>query len=177
MSVTPAADAVAGATALVSLKNGALPSYSIIDMFLGNTPGVMGEVSALLLLAGGIYLVARRVITWHIPVAYIATVAVISFIFPQMPGDTSFMAYELFSGGLMLGAIFMATDYTTSPLTRRARLIYGVGCGLITVFIRYFGGFSEGVSFAILIMNLTVYYLDKFTRPVRFGGVAKNDKK
>lgn len=177
MSVSPSADVVAGATALVSLKNGTLPSYSIIDMFLGNTPGVIGEVSALLLIAGGIYLIVRRVITWHIPVTFIATVAVISFIFPQAPGDTSFMAYELFSGGLMLGAIFMATDYTTSPLTKRARLIYGVGCGLITVFIRYFGGYCEGVSFAILIMNLTVYYLDRFTRPVRFGGALKNDKK
>lgn len=176
IDTSEAADAIASATPLASLKAGELPNVSFFDLLIGDCPGVIGEVSALLLIAGGLYLLVRRVITWHIPVAFIGTVALLTYLFPLYPVSLSFMLYELLSGGLMLGAIFMATDYSTSPVTTRGRLIYGVGCGLITVFIRYFGAYTEGVSFAIMIMNLFVWYLDRFTKPVRFGGAAKDAK-
>ena len=169
-----AADAVASATPLVNLKNGIVPGTDITSTLIGNIPGTIGEVSATLIILTGLYLIIRRVITWHIPVSYIATVAIITLLFPagNMAG-TDFMLYQLFSGGLMLGAFFMATDYVTSPVTDTGRIIYGIGCGLITVFIRYFGGYPEGVSFAILIMNLFVWYLDKATKPKVFGGAKK----
>ena len=170
-----AGDIVAGATPLASLKLGKTPDVGIFDLFIGNMPGCIGEISAMLILIGGLYLLLRRVITWHIPVAYLGTVAVLSFIFPQTQSVQAyeFMLMELCSGGLMLGAIFMATDYATSPVTSSGRVIYGIGCGAITVFIRYFGGYSEGVSFAILIMNLLVWYIDKWTRPKPFGYTPK----
>lgn len=166
-----AADAVASATPLVSLKAGALPEgIGVLDLFLGRIGGCIGEISALMLLVGGIYLICRRVITWHIPVSFLGTVAVLTFLFPR--GDAqplTFMLSSLCSGGLMLGAIFMATDYVTSPVTKLGRLIYGVGCGALVVFLRYFSGYSEGVSFAILIMNALVWYLDMFTMPRVYG--------
>jgi len=172
------ADVVASATPLASLKAGVFPDVKLSDMILGRTAGCIGEVSAVLLIAGGVYLLFRRVITWHIPVAYIGTVALLTFVFPQIPANhLNFMLSEIFSGGLMLGAIFMATDYATSPVTPSGRLIFGAGCGLITVFIRYFGGYAEGVSFAVLIMNLLVWYIDRFTMPVRFGGKRFEKKK
>lgn len=162
--------AVAGATPLAVLKNGTLPTNSIPDMFFGNIVGCLGEVSAFLLIVGGIYLIAKKVITWHIPVCYMATVAFLTFVFSRGGMfDLSFMLCQLFTGGLVLGAFFMATDYVTSPATKLGRIIYAVGCGAITVFIRYFGGYPEGVSFAIMIMNLFVWYLDKATRPKVFG--------
>lgn len=150
----------------------------LLDLFFGRTGGSIGEVSVLLLLVGGIYLLARRVITYQIPVAYLLTVAVVTLLFPAGGGffSPTFMLRELFSGGLMLGAIFMATDYVTSPVTSRGRLIFGVGCGLLTVFFRYFGSYPEGVSFAILVMNCLVYYLDKLTLPRVFGGVRHAKK-
>lgn len=165
-------DAIAGATPLASLDAGVLPEdITLFDMILGNTAGCIGEVSAVLLILGGLYLLYTKVITWHIPVAFIGTVAILTFAFPiGTVNVTDFMLSNVFSGGLMLGAIFMATDYVTSPVTAKGQLIYGVGCGLITVFIRYFGGYAEGVSFAILIMNLLVGYIDKVTMPKRFGG-------
>ena len=164
-------DAVASATPLASLKTGAFPDVSIADMFIGYKAGCIGEVSAMLLLAGGIFLLIRRVITWHIPVSFIGTVYLLSVIFPTgSVNPFDFALYEVLSGGLLLGAIFMATDYATSPVTNTGRIIYGAGCGLITVFIRKFGGYPEGVSFAILIMNLLVWYIDRFTKPVKFGG-------
>ena len=168
-------DIVAGATPLASLKVGESQDINILDLFIGNMPGCIGEVSAMLIIIGGIYLLLRRVITWHIPVSFIGTVALLTFIFPQVPNVQAyeFMLMELLSGGLMLGAVFMATDYATSPVTSSGRIIYGIGCGAITVFIRYFGGYSEGVSFAILIMNLLVWYIDKATRPKPFGYVPK----
>ena len=170
-------DAVSSATPLASLKQGALPTdVTYFDMFLGRTGGAIGEISALLLILGGLYLLFSKVITWHIPVAYIGTVAALSVIFPRNDDRLEYMLFELFAGGLMLGAIFMATDYATSPVTPKGRLIYGVGCGLITVFIRSFGGYPEGVSFAILIMNLLAWYLDKFTIPKRFGGKSDGKK-
>ena len=163
-------DVVSAATPLASLKEGIIPEISLFDLLFGEVGGCIGEVSAILLIAGGIYLLVRRVITWHIPVAYLGTVAAVTFFFPQGGAGSTFMLMELFAGGLMLGAFFMATDYTTSPVTSTGRLIYGVGCGLLTVLIRYFGGYSEGVSFAILMMNTLVWYLDRFTRPTVFGG-------
>ena len=165
-------DAVSAATPLASLKAGALPEDSFFDMFIGNTAGCIGEVSALLLIIGGLYLIFSKVITWHIPVAYIGTVAALCAIFPKNDMRFDFMLCELAAGGLMIAAFFMATDYTTSPVTPKGRLIYGVGCGLLTVFIRYYGGYPEGVSFSILIMNLLAWYIDKITVPKRFGGKA-----
>ncbi len=164
-------DAIAAATPLATLKSGALPETGLFDMFIGHMAGCIGEVSALLLLAGGIILILKKVITWHIPVSFIATVYLVTLIFPVggiNPFD--FALYQILSGGLFLGAIFMATDYATSPVTNSGRIVFGIGCGLITVFIRYFGGYPEGVSFAILIMNLLVWYIDRFTKPVKFGG-------
>ncbi len=171
-----ALDAVAGATPLRAVVAGDVSAFTVKDLFFGCQPGTIGEISELLLLAGGLYLLFRRVITWHIPVAYIGTVAVVSLLFP-MGGAAAlpYMAEGLFCGGLFLGAIFMATDYVTSPATSLGRIIYGVGCGAITLFIRYFGGYPEGVSFAVLIMNLLVWYIDSATKPKVFGGV-KNVK-
>lgn len=164
-------DTVTSATSLTALKNGALPTESTFDLFIGNMSGCIGEISALLILAGGIYLIVRKVITWHIPVSFIATVAVLTLAFaPEGLNNFNYMLAEILSGGLMLGAVFMATDYVTSPVTAKGRIIYGIGCGALTVFIRLFGGYPEGVSFAILIMNLFVWYLDKGTKPTKFGG-------
>ena len=158
-------DAVASATPR------AAGTAELIDLFLGKCGGSIGEVSALLLLVGGAYLLIRRVITWHIPVAYIGTVALVTFVLPQGGFfDARFMLFELLSGGLMIGAFFMATDYVTSPVTGKGRLIFGAGCGLLTVFFRYFGAYPEGVSFAILVMNCLVFYIDKLTKPRVFGG-------
>lgn len=168
-------DITASATVLQNIKAGKEAGRSIFDLFLGNLPGTIGEVSAVLLILGGIYLLVRKVITWHIPVSFIGTVAIITFIFPldKSIQPYEFMLNELLSGGLILGAIFMATDYVTSPATKKGRLIFGFGCGAITVFIRYFGGYPEGVSFAIMIMNLLVYYIDRFTRSKPFGALPK----
>ena len=168
-SFAGSSDAIAQATPLAAYKTGAVPDVSTLDLFLGRCAGSIGEISSVLLIAGGIYLLCRKVITWHIPAAYIGTVALLTLIFPKTEVAFSFMLGELVSGGLMLGAIFMATDYTTSPVTAKGRLIFGVGCGCVTVFIRYFGGYNEGVSFAILMMNMLVYYIDRFTAPRVFG--------
>jgi len=165
------ADIVAHATPLASLKQGIIPEVTLSQLIRGECGGCIGEVSSVLLIAGGIFLLIRKVITWQIPVAYLGTVALITFVFPAAGASSpEFMLYELFSGGLILGAIFMATDYSTSPVTPVGRLLYGVGCGLITVLIRYFGSYPEGVSFSILIMNLLVWYIDRATMPRRFGG-------
>ena len=165
------ADAVTGATPLASLKAGQLPASNLFSMIVGNMSGCIGEISAILLLAGGVYLLVRRVISWQIPAAYIGTAAVISLLFPRVEGATlESVLYELFAGGLLLGAFFMATDYSTSPVTPGGRLLYGAGCGALTMLIRYFGSYPEGVSFSILIMNLLVWYIDKVTMPRRFGG-------
>ena len=170
-------DIIATATPLASLKEGTAPSQRTFDLFLGNNPGCIGEVSVLLLAAGALYLLARKIITWHIPVAYIATAAVISYIFPGSGMDAvQYVICELCTGGLILGAFFMATDYTTSPVSAKGRIIYGIGCGLITMFIRICGGYPEGVSFAILVMNCLAWYIDKFTKPRGFGGAKKNEK-
>ena len=138
-----------------------------------NEPATFPRIFFLLLLIGGVYLVIRKVITPTIPVAYIATVAVLTFLFPMGNDNVTWMAYQLFGGGLALGAIFMATDYVTSPVTKTGQLIYGIACGLLTVFIRYFGSYPEGVSYAIIIMNCCVFLIDKIGRPKRFGLVKE----
>ena len=166
-STAPGAFSNAEATLpLGALKNGVLPSDSILDLVIGNCAGAIGEVSSILLIAGGVYLILRRVISWHIPVAFIGTVAVVTLVFPSYNGVAAeFMAYEIFSGALILAAFFMATDYTTSPVTNSGKIIFGIGCGLITVLIRYFGSNAEGVMYAILIMNLVTPIIDKLTLP------------
>ena len=151
-------------------------TYSVVDMFLGKTGGSLGEVSALLLLIGGVYLIWRKVINWQTPVAYIATVAVLTLLFPKAGSGVDWMLYSVFGGGLFLGAFFMATDYATSPVTKKGQLIFGIGCGLFTVLIRYFGSYNEGVCYSIMVMNLCVALIDKYTKPTRFG-VVKSDKK
>ncbi len=166
-----APDVVASATTLSSLNEGVAPAnQTIFDAIIGYENGCIGEVSAFLLAAGFVYMLVRRVVTWHIPVAYIGTVFALTFIFPLGTDPLNFALWQIFSGGLFLGAIFMATDYATSPITNKGRIIYGIGCGVLTVLIRYFGGYPEGVSFSILIMNLLVWYIDRYTKPTRFGG-------
>ena len=174
------ADAVSMATPLSILKEGGdvvAQGYDYLDMFLGFMPGSLGEISSLALLIGAAYLLIRKVINWRIPVAFIGTVAVLTFIFPRNGySNLDWMLYNLLSGGLLLGAFFMATDYSSSPVTLNGQLLFGFGCGALTVLIRYFGGFPEGVSFAILIMNLCAWAIDKGTRGRQFG-VSKEDLK
>ena len=145
--------------------------FSLGDMFIGNIGGTVGEVSAIALLIGGIYLIARGVIRPRIPVAYIATVAVLTLIFSRSGSHFDFvwMLREIFGGGLFLGAFFMATDYVTSPNTPKGEIIFGIGAGLLVVFIRYFGGYPEGVCYSILVMNICVWLIDRATMPARFG--------
>ncbi len=170
-------DAVTAATPLAAMHQGQMPDASILDMFLGNIGGSIGETSALLLLIGFAYLLIRKIITVRIPLSYIATVAVIAFLFPQGNERFAWMAAQLFSGGLFLGAIFMATDYVTSPVTKLGQIIFGIGCGVLTMLIRYFGGYNEGVSYAILVMNACVVLLDKIGRPKKFGAPKKEAAK
>ena len=172
------ADAVTAATPLAVMhQQKMLPEESILDMFLGNIGGCIGETSALLLIIGFIYLLYRKVITARIPLAYIGTVAILAFLFPRGNDRIAWMAAQVFGGGLMLGAIFMATDYVTSPLTKLGQIVYGIGCGIITILIRYFGGYSEGVTYAILCMNACAVLLDKIGRPVKFGAPKKEAAK
>ena len=140
---------------------------SLLDMFLGLHGGCFGEVCSLALIAGGIYLVVRKVISPAIPLAYIGTVAVLMLI--AGIGDFEFVAYQLLGGGLLLGAIFMATDYATSPMTTKGCVIFAVGIGVITMCIRLWGAYPEGMSFAILIMNACVPLINKYIKPKRFG--------
>ena len=175
------ADAVTSSTPLAIMKGGDLASltsnYSVVDMFLGRIGGSLGEVSALMLLLGGVYLVIRKVISWQTPVAFIATVAVLCLISaPAGISAVDYMLYNVFGGGLMLGAIFMATDYATSPVTKPGQLVFGIGCGLLTCFIRRFGSYPEGVCYSILIMNCTTWLLDKYIRPTIYGAVKKEKK-
>ena len=180
-SVLSATDAVTGATPLAVdyMKGGVMPDVSLGDMFIGNIGGCVGEVSAAALLIGGIYLIAKGVIRIRIPLAYILTVAVLTLIFSRAPEGVNvftWMLYEIFAGGLFLGAFFMATDYVTSPNTPKGEVIFGIGAGLLVVFIRYFGGYPEGVCYSILIMNICVWLIDKATLPKRFGVTAEMRK-
>ena len=162
-------DGVTAATPLHHMVMPALPEESILDMFLGNCPGSIGEISTLALLVGGGYLVYRKVISVRIPAAYLGTVAVLTLVFFKTENALSWMLYSLLSGGVMLGAIFMATDYATSPATAVGQIVYGIGCGVLTVFFRYNGIFPEGVTYAILLMNAWVWTIDRYTAPRRFG--------
>lgn len=157
-------DVVSIATPLTDMA-----SANTLDLFLGNVPGCLGETSALALLLGGIYLVVRRVISPTIPLVYIGTVFVLAFCFGQNPVD------QIFAGGLMIGAIFMATDYATSPMTTKGKIIFGFGCGLITICIRVFGNYPEGTSFAILFMNIVCPLIDRYTKSKPFG-IQKQQK-
>ncbi len=143
--------------------------YSLTEMFLGKVGGAMGEVCVLALLAGGIYLMGRRIISWHIPFGCVAAVALLSLIFPFGDDHLLWMLYSICGGGLLLGAFFMATDYTTSPVTDGGRLIYGIGCGVLTVVMRRFLSPELGVYCAVLVMNCVTPILDRVIRPVRFG--------
>jgi len=166
-------DAVTGATPLAQMGQKLMPEASLGEIFLGNIGGCIGETSALLLLVGLVYLLVRKVITLRIPLSFIGTVAVLTVLFPRGNANLPWMAAQLFGGGLFLGAIFMATDYVTSPLTKMGQIVFGIGCGVLTVVIRYFGGYPEGVSYAILIMNCCVVLLDRIGRPTKFGAPKK----
>ncbi len=171
------ADAVTAATPLASMHQGQLPQCSLADLFLGNVGGCIGETSALLLLFGFVYLLLRKVIAPRIPLIFMGTVAVLTLLFPQGNDPAVWCAAQLCSGGLMLGAIFMATDYVTSPVTKAGQVIFAIGCGVLTVAIRYFGGYNEGVSYAILVMNCCVVLLDRVGRPQKFGAPKKEAAK
>lgn len=162
------ADAISTATPLTLIAKGelsSLPSY--LDMFLGFRGGCLGETCVAALLLGGLYLLVRGVISWHTPVAFIGTVAVMSLICGKD------VPYQLMAGGLMLGAFYMATDYSSTPPTKWGKIVFGVGCGLITVLIRFWGNFPEGVSFSILLMNILTPYITKLTRPKPLTGGAE----
>ena len=171
--VTTGADAVATATPLAVIKGAeaGATSASMFDLLIGNVGGCIGETSAILLIIGGIYLIYRGVITYVIPTYYIGTVAVLTFIFSGF--DISMLSYNILAGGLILGAFFMATDYTTSPVSKKGQIIYAIGCGLLTAVIRYYGGYPEGVSYSILLMNVATPLIDKYISPREFGEVAK----
>ena len=177
-----AADAVTSATPMASLNTvtgGDLSTVqtslpSLLEMLTGNHGGSMGETCIIALLAGGLYLIFRRVISPAIPLSYIATVALFVMIAGRF--NWTFVAYEIMGGGLILGAFFMATDYTTSPLTLKGKILFGIGCGLITSIIRIFGSMAEGVSFSILLMNILVPYIEKGTKPKPFGTLKEKKK-
>ena len=170
-------DGATGATPLHHMVMPALPEERLLDMLLGNCPGSIGEISALALLLGGAYLVWRKVIAIRIPAAYLGSVALLTLVFSKTGAPVQWMLYSLLSGGVMLGAIFMATDYATSPATPLGQIVYGIGCGVLTVLFRYFGLFPEGVTYAILLMDALVWVIDRHTPIRRFGmqkgGAAK----
>ncbi len=197
----PGVDALGGASPLGFVKTGMMefsgtisgpiefmakegyPMNGYFDLFIGNVSGCIGEVSALLLILGGIYLLYRKVITWEIPVAYIGSFAILVWIFGGLKFTGSLftgdIAFHLFAGGLMLGAIFMATDMVTSPLSTKGQIIFGIGCGFLTFLIRFYGSFPEGVSLAIVLMNIAVPLIDKYSKTKVFGvePVKKGAKK
>lgn len=170
--VTPGADAVSTATPLAIISGAEAAGAdvpSLFQLFIGNHGGCIGETSAIALIIGGIYLVYRGVITPRVPVIYISTVAVITFVAGGW--DPKFMIYQVLAGGLMIGAIYMATDYASSPVTPKGQIIFALGCGVITSIIRLYGGYPEGVSYSILLMNVASPLIDKYTSPKVFGEV------
>lgn len=174
--VAPGADAVSTATPLGLLKAGNIAELpQLMDVVTGNIGGTIGETCAIALIIGGIYLIARGVISWRIPVVYVAVVFVLTALIGR--NGVRMPVYELFTGGLFLGAFFMATDYATSPLTPTGQFIFAAGCGLLTALIRIFGGYPEGVSYSILIMNLCVPLIERYTKPTIFGALPKEAKK
>jgi len=162
ISFGPAVDTMSSATPLAPTA----PPTTLMQLFIGQHAGVLGETSAVALLLGMVFLLYRPVITWHIPTAYIGTVALLSLLTGRDP------LVQVLSGGLMLGAIYMATDYSTCPATKRGKFVFGIGCGLITCLIRFFGNLNEGVAFSILFMNLLVPYIDQLTPNIPVGGEA-----
>ena len=172
-------DAFAGATPLAALKSHAIAAgdANLLNMLSGMMPGSMGEIAAAALLVGGLYMLWRRVITWHIPVAVLGSMAAFAFIVALAQGGGEALyalpAFHLLAGGAMLGAIFMATDYVTSPMTPKGMIIYGVGIGVITMVIRMWGAYPEGMSFAILLMNAVTPLINKYVKPRRFGVTSK----
>lgn len=162
----PVADTVSSATPLVNMASGNKPS--VLDLLLGNHGGAIGEVCAIALLAGGVYLIVRKVITWHIPVAFIGATYLFSFLFGGFDAYAALL--QVLAGGLLIGAIFMATDYVTSPSTAWGKIIFGVGAAFLTVVIRFWANYPEGVSFAILLMNILTPYIDGWTKRRLFGG-------
>ena len=170
-------DGVTAATPLHHMVMPALPEETVLEMFLGICPGSIGEISALALIVGGVYLLWRKVISARIPVSYLGTVALLTLVFSKTDAPIDWMLYSLCSGGVMLGAIFMATDYATSPATPMGQIVYGIGCGALTVFFRYFGLFPEGVTYAILLMNAFVWFIDRLTPIRRFGTVKGGEAK
>ena len=161
------------ATPMAILKQGAPRVFSLQEMFLGTIPGSIGEVSALLLLLGFGWLLLRKRVAPFIPIAYIGTVAIMASIFYAVNPGFGSPLYHIFGGGLMLGALFMATDMVTSPMSIKGHIIFGIGCGAVTMIIRLFGGYPEGVSFAILVMNAFVPLIDMGTKPKIFGKPKK----
>ena len=161
----------AGATPLAAIKAGELTNLpSLFDMLIGNRGGTIGETCAIALILGGVYLVARKVISWHTPVVFITTVFVFSLIVKQ---SFNLALYEVLGGGLLIGAIFMATDYATTPINKLGKVVFAFGCGLITCLIRFWGDYPEGVSFAILLMNILSPYVEKWCTPKPFGKAGK----
>ena len=183
---TPGVDAITGATPLAfvkeAMKTGTpvadiLPNIDLGGMLLGFKDGSMGEIGALALLIGGIYLLIRKVITWHIPVFVLGSIFVFASILWLIdPAQYMNPLFHLFAGGAMLGAIFMATDYVTSPMSKAGQIIYAIGIGVITILIRVWGAYPEGISFAILIMNATVPLINMYVKPSRFGGRSPKKK-
>lgn len=164
-------DLVASATPLEVIKTGNVENLpTLLDMFLGNRGGAIGETCAIALILGGVYLVARKVISWHTPVIFVGTVFVLSLIIKQ---DLTIALYEVLGGGLLLGAIFMATDYSTTPINKYGKMVFAFGCGAITVLIRFWGSYPEGVSFAILLMNILSPHIEKLCTPTPFGKAGK----
>lgn len=162
-------DIATSATPLHHMQMPSLPEISIPELLLGSVGGTIGEVSALALLLGAGYLLLRKVISIRIPAAYLGTIALLTLVFHKTEQPLVWMIYSLLSGGVLLGAFFMATDYATSPVTPRGQVLYGIGCGALTVFFRYEGLFPEGFTYAILLMNACVWLLDRHTAPRRFG--------
>ena len=162
---------------LAALKSGDIPDIPLFDMLVGNIPGGVGEVSALLLFAGGVYIIMRGVADWRVPLSFLGTVAAITLLLPQNINGLGFMGYELFSGSLMLVAIFMATDPVTSPVTKGGRLIYGILCGGLTVLLRYYGRDTEGVVYAVLTMNLFAGLIDRIFFPPKNRAGGKNEQR
>lgn len=175
MPVNGAFDALSGATPLAAVKQGAgFDVLGVQDLLLGNMTGSLGEVAAAALLCGFVYLLWRRVITWHTPVTIFLTMALFAFVVALATGMTGaalwqFPLFHILAGGAMLGAIFMATDYSTSPMTVKGCVIFAVGIGVITMCIRLWGAYPEGMSFAILVMNACVPLINKYVKPKRFG--------
>lgn len=172
-SSTRFAELVAGATPLVTIESGEGTLPSLFDMLIGNRGGAIGETCAFALILGLIYLLVRKVISWHTPVIFVGTVFLLSLIIKQ---DLNIALYEILCGGLLIGAVFMATDYVTSPANKLGKVIFALGCGIITVFIRFWGSYPEGVSFAILFMNILTPYIEKLTASRPLGGIEDGKK-